>query len=302
MRKSLRTLMYQFWARPILPLYFAEATDNPPALPEGFDIAALQGDAWQGIIQGNEAFKENAVALNTKGPMDAIEQLVNANKLLGKNRLPSPQEDWKEEDWNNFYKQLGRPESVDGYKYENVPEIEGFEVNDEFMKSANEALFNAGLTPKQHSAVMDTFFGWLKTASEGAIASTVVTKEQSEEALKKEFGENYEPNVQAANNVIAQLGDAETSKYLADSGLGNHPGFIKMMFKISELFKDDESIGEAINSNLSGENQAIKKIAELKGDENFQKKLFNESNPGHREAVAMWHDLHKKAYPGVQTR
>lgn len=294
---KLRRLMYQFLVQ---PMFFVENAGGATKLPEGFDITALSGDAWHGVLQSNDAFKENPVALNTKSPLDAIEQLVNANKLLGKARLPAPQEDWKEEDWNNFHKQLGRPDSPEGYKYDKIPEIEGFELSTEFMKTANENLFKAGLNAKQHTAVMDTFFSWLKDASESSIAKTTHTVEQTQVALKKEFGDKYEPNVQAANAVIAQLGDAETAKYLADSGLGNHPGFIKMMFKISEAFKDDAAFGEAINSNLSVENQAKQKIASLKADENFNKRLMNESAPGHKETVAEWHDLHKKAFPGAQ--
>lgn len=272
-----------------------------PDLPEGFQMDSLQGDNWHNFLNEHETFKDSDVAKNTKSPYDAIEQLINANKLIGTDRLPQPKEDWTEDQWNDFYAKLGRPEAADKYKYENAPEIEGFELSEDFMKDANEALFKAGLTPSQHTAVMDTFFNWLKNATDSSTQAATLSREQTEEALKKQYGaDKWEGKVAEANAVIAQLGDQEFAKYLEESGLGNHPSMIKFMMNVAEQFSDDSAIGESIKSNLSGENQAKKRITELKADENFQKKLFNESAVGHKEAVAEWHDLHKKAYPGNQ--
>lgn len=276
--------------------------DTPPVVPEGFDIASLQGDAWQGIITANETLKESPVALNTKSPIDALEQLINANTLMGKDRLPTPQDDWTEEQWSAHHTALGRPENAEDYKLEEVPEIPGFELNDEFMKSTKVALHAAGLNGKQYEATMGTFFNWLKGATEAQNNAQIATNEQVTTALKAEHGEAYEGLVQEANGVIAQFGSAEFAKQLEESGQGSDPGFVNMMINIAKEFGDDSAAGKSLKNNLSAENGAIKEIADLKADETFTNKLMNESAPGHKDAVAKWHDLHKKAYPGAITK
>lgn len=288
--------------RPFMPAYVGEGGggDPPPVLPDGFSIDALQGDAWANIV--NERFKDDTVALNTKSPLDAVEQLRNAQKLLGKKRLPEPQDDWKKEDWDAFYNGLGRPAKAEEYKLGEVPEKFKDKISPEFMKEASTMLHEAGLTGKQYEKAMGAYFGWLDKATAAKEAADVEAFSAAETALKKELGAEYEAKVNLANNLIRTFADAETSEFLATSGLGNNPGVIRMMMKIADQFKDDDAIGASINSNLSGENQAKKEIADMKGDPDFQKRLFDETHAGHRQAVQKWHDAHKKAYPGSQTK
>jgi hypothetical protein len=287
---------------PFMPRYVGEdgGGDPPPNLPEGFSIDSLQGEAWANIV--NERFKDNTVALNTKSPLDAIEQLTNAQKMIGTKRLAEPQEDWKEEDWNNFYKALGRPDKPEEYKLESIPDSIKEHIDPEFMKEASAQLHAAGLTGKQYDKAMGAYFAWLEKATTTANDTAAAQQTEAEEKLRKELGEEYDGKVTRANNVIATFGDPETSKFLAESGLGNNPGFIKMMMGIADQFKDDEALGSSINSNLSAENAAKKEIADMKSDNDFQKKLFDETNPGHKQAVQKWHDAHKKAYPGSQVK
>jgi hypothetical protein len=303
-KRSLGSFIWMM-AMPFMPKYVDDnegGGDAPPALPEGFDIAALSGDAWAGIVQGDERFKENPVALNTKDPLDAIDQLINANKLMGQDRLPQPQDDWDEAKYDSFYNSLGRPENAEGYKYENAPEIEGFEVSEEFTKSANEAMHKAGLNVKQHTAVMDTFYEWLGKATTAGTEADALVKQQAEETLKSKYGSEYDGKVAQANAVIAELGTPELADYLEKSGAGNDPRMVEFMLNVAEKFGDDQALGEALNSHLSGTNQAVKKIADLKADDGFIKRLNNEDATGHAEAVAEWIQLHKKAYPGTQNK
>jgi len=286
---------------PFMPHYVVEGEGgNPPALPEGFSLDALQGDAWVRLI--SEKFKDNPIALNTKSPLDALEQLTNAQKLVGTKRLPEPQEDWTQEQWDSFYKQLGRPEAPDKYEYALGDEFKGIEIDPEFKAVADKALHGLGLTSKQYKGAMDTFFTWLKGAMANDSAARENRYEESLNTLKKEFGGDFEPKVQMADQILNKFGDPEFSSYLKESGLGNDPRFIKFMFNIADQFKDDAALGDALTQNLSGVNMAKKEIADMKADDSFQKKLFDEMHPGHKDAVRRWHEAHKRAFPGAQSK
>ena len=40
---------------------------------------------------------------------------LNAEKLIGQQRLPAPQTSWGDKEWGEFYSKIGRPEKPEGY-------------------------------------------------------------------------------------------------------------------------------------------------------------------------------------------
>jgi hypothetical protein len=266
------------------------------AKPITVDVGALQGDTWA-TIQNSDAFKENAALRNTKGFEDLVTQFTNAQSLIGQDRLPMPKDDWTEEQWAAHYDRLGRPESPDKYElpesFEPLKDI----LDKDFLNETLADMHKQGFTPKQAQLALDRYAQWFSKASADSEAVKEAAFNEAEASLKKEFGDKYDMNVQMGENLLNEFFDADTVKWLGESGLGNNPGFIKGMFKIAETFGDDSAVGESLTRNLSPVNAAKQSIAELKADDAFRKRLFDESHPGHKEAVQKWQDLHKKAFP-----
>ena len=285
------------------PKHYIRYVDDPPAieaLPEGFTHAQLAGDNWA-AIQNSDAFKENEGLRNTKSFDDFVEQYTNQSALLGQDRSPTPKDDWTEDQWAAHFDSLGRPTAAGEYTNpEDMPEIEGFEVNEELMTEAKGKLHGLGLNQKQYAGVMTEFFGWLKNSSELGASQNDEQYSAATEALKKEYGPALEGNVARANALVGEFGSPEAASFLQESGLGNNPHFIKMMVNVAGQFGDDSALGQSLNSNLSGANKAKADIAEMKADKSFAKVLMDETDSGHRQAVARWQEAHKRAFPGVQ--
>jgi len=125
-----------------------------------------------------------------------------------------------------------------------APELpEGFKVSDSYMESMTPVFKELGMSQeavgklmKAHAdhvqqtegdraeQIKDTWKGWLDSAK----------------ADKEIGGDSFKANVELANKAVNALGTTELKQLLKDYGLGNHPEFIRVFFKIGGLMKEDQ--------------------------------------------------------------
>jgi len=154
-----------------------------------------------------------------------------------------PGKDATPEQWAEFYKNIGAPESSDAYE---LPIPDG--DNGEFAKTAAAWFKDAGLLPQQANALASKWNEFqgaqaaAAQAAEDARLQAMDTKNRAEEtALKTEWGQKHEANMELAKRAVRQflpadksgeiitaledkLGYAETIKLLhtIGAGLGEH--------------------------------------------------------------------------------
>lgn len=110
-----------------------------------------------------EAYKDKPYLKDVKGMEDILKKLDGAEKLLGQRPAGVPDENANQEEWDKFYKVLGRPESAEEYefKYE-----DGMDKPDpEFEKGLKEVLHKAGLSKKQVNVLQPAFDAFIKDVS-----------------------------------------------------------------------------------------------------------------------------------------
>ena len=170
---------------------------------------------------------------------------VNAQSMIGADKLAIPGKHATDEDWSEVYRRLGRPDAPDGYELDNeMPE--GIEQNDDMLNWFKGAANEAGLTPSQAQKLLggyNQFLGTQVGADEGQIQQM---RETTEIELKKEYGAAYADRITNGNAAMQEFGSAELSEIeLADGRLlGDHPGIIKMMVNVSEFI--NSKIGEDV--------------------------------------------------------
>jgi hypothetical protein len=237
--------------------------------------------------------KSTVTSKGWKDPADAIRSYTNLEKTLGQKRLPAPSQDWKDEQWNSLYKELGRPEKSDDYKVPEHKFPDGVTLDDARLKEARAAMHDAGLLPHQAEKIFKYYFGTVSKEAEGVHEARRREKEAAEFKLKDEWKGDYDLNVKTAKDALSKFGDEETVKYLDESGLGNNPGIIKMLAKIGKGMMEDSARGRADQPGALGADAAQKKIAELRNDTAFMAKFSS----GDKEARAVWEEAFKAAYP-----
>ena len=155
-------------------------------------------------------------------------------------RLPSAPDD---SGWQDVYERMGRPNDPAGYEI-NAQD----ETTSQYLQQAHKA----GLSKAQARQLYD----WYNT---NAQLSETAAKDQFElqqqnfvHELRQDWGRDYEGNVDVARRAFLQLADAETLKLVEETGLGNHPGLVKMMNKVGQLMQEDGLLQNDVGTSMNG--------------------------------------------------
>ncbi len=226
---------------------------------------------------------------------------VNAQKLIGTKRLPTPEATWDDKQWDAFYSQAGRPETPDKYDFKGIKTIGDLPIDQDKVKPTSEFFHKLGLNPRQARGLLE-YYGNLvgtATASEKAKHAEAITTGTT--ALQNEWGDKFEPNLNIAKSVIKKFGP-EIVPFLEESGLGNHPAMVKMLHSIGTAMLEDTHRGGGAGGdlNLTDTTKAGNEIERLKLDGDFQKALQDARHPAHSAAVDRWTNLFKVAHPGQE--
>lgn len=227
---------------------------------------------------------------------------VSAQKMIGQNRLPAPEAGWKPEQWDNFYKTLGRPEKPDGYKLADTIRFpEGMVIDDAKKLKAFERFHKSGLLPNQVNDIMGYYAEVLtemgtaeETARQQAHANGIAE-------LKKEHGDKFDGVVAMANALIASNGDDAFTEFLKTSGLGNDPRMVRFLHKMAQAVGEDTLRGGRPIVPEGDSAMAQKKLDTLMQDPEFQKAYNTRTHPGHADAVNMVLHLNRQIHPGKVT-
>ena len=65
-------------------------------------------------------YKEEKALQNFQDMKGFVKSYLHSQKLVGADKIPVPNKHATDEDWNEVYTRLGKPESPDGYKF-NLP-------------------------------------------------------------------------------------------------------------------------------------------------------------------------------------
>lgn len=169
-------------------------------------------------------------------PIKDVENLarsyVNAQRLIGADKIPLPANP-TEEDLDRVYSRLGRPDSPDNYDIA----ADGNIVTEEVASSYKDIAHKLRLTPEQASGVLDYYKSVVENTGVANMQQVEQQREQSEAALRQEWGSNYDGIVQKAAATAQEFGNPEMFDLdLADgTKLGNNPEFIKAFAKIAEF-------------------------------------------------------------------
>jgi len=270
---------------------------TPPSGGAGAGAAAsgAAGD-WKTSLPDD--LKNEPMFANIKDIPTLAKSYVNAQRLVGADKIALPQKNWTEAQYADFFKAIGRPDAPDGYSFkveaDKLPR--GFNIDDGKLKATKEFLHKSGLTDKQANDVLKYYLDSTSGEYVSALQQREAQRTQAIAELKTEFGEKYEANLDVARSVLRKFGDDKLIATLEATGMGDNPQMIRLFAKLGEALLDDTARGDGAGLVVGGAAEAQAEISKLRGDADFQRRLMNRG-VGHQEAVEQWAALHKKAYP-----
>lgn len=254
------------------------APSTPPSWTTGFT------DELKGYVE----------AKGFKDAQSVVESYRNFEKIKGvpQERLLTLPEKDEDPSWNDVWKRLGRPDQPKDYQLE-VPK----EFGDEgFAEWAKDAFHKLNIPRKQAEALVKKWNEYTGNQIKQMQLESSNKLNTEHEALKKEWGQAYEQNVEMGKRAAKAFGFDESTIDALESAMG-FAGVMKFMHNLQTKIGEDNFVGSSQPSSPMGKmspEQARNRIAMLKSDPDFVKRyIAGETAP--RTEMQM---LHEMAYSG----
>ena len=202
---------------------------------------------------------------------------VNAQSMIGADKVAIPGKHATDDDWNEVYTRLGRPENPEGYQLENNLD-EGIPADEQMLDWYRQTAHEIGLTPTQAQKLLDKYNGELGSRFDGDTGQADQLIAETETELRREYGQAFDDRMNNANAIMLEFGNVDNTDgemmsavseiELADGRLlGDHPEMIKMMVNIGEFITSkigEDSLEGVKTSNAFSPADAQAKLEEIR--------------------------------------
>lgn len=215
--------------------------------------------------------------------LDALaKSYINAVSMIGTDKIPLPGKSATDEQWNEVYNKLGRPESADKYKLEFKTDVAP--VDENVIKGFAQNAHKLGLNNKQAQGILEFYKSTLEGSAKEMSVNMETAQADATNALRSEWGRAYDDNLRKAADVAQTYLEPELlDTQLRDgSRLGDNPKIIKAFANIANLLSEDKIIGAEADNALQGRD-VEKEINDLVGDKTGP--YWNKSHPNHNKTV-----------------
>nr|BAR39375.1 putative capsid assembly protein [uncultured Mediterranean phage uvMED] len=236
--------------------------------------------SWKEAI--SEEFREDPnIAKFTE--IDALaKSYINATRMIGQDKVAVPNNNSTDDQWNEVYDKLGRPESPEKYKLEANSDV--VPLDEGAIKSFTENAHQLGLNNKQAQGILEFYKNSMEGSAQQTKIDTETSQAQAEQELRKEWGRSYDDNIKRAAQVAKANMNAEILDLTLSDGrrLGDHPEIIKGFANIANLMSEDKMIGTGEDNTTSGRdlNEEISKIVNDRDGP-----YWNKAHPEHDKIV-----------------
>jgi hypothetical protein len=180
---------------------------------------------------------------------------VNAQKMIGADKVILPNDKSTEAEWNAFYQKLGRPDAADKYE---IKGPDGKPVDNDIAKSFKSVAFEAGLSPKQVAKLAEWNAGVLAESQKAAEAQKGVALREALNAYQQELGgeEKYKANVDAARVAVRALAGPKLTKLMAETEFGSRPEVIEFFANLKGMM-DEGKVRDGTGVPFSDEDPSV---------------------------------------------
>ena len=255
-------------------------TDTPKQETQIEQPVPTVAKSWKEAI--SEEFREDPnIAKFTE--LDALaKSYINATRMIGQDKVAIPNENSTDDQWQEVYGKLGRPESPDKYQLEANSDV--VPLDEGAIKSFAENAHQLGLNNKQAQGILEFY----KNSMEGSVQQNQVDMEtaqaNAEQELRKEWGRAYEDNIKKAGAVAKANMDANILDMQLKDGtrLGDHPAIIKGFANIANLMSEDKLVSTESESVSQGVDYNAE-ISKIVNDRDGP--YWNKAHPDHDKVV-----------------
>ena len=221
--------------------------------------------------------------------IDALaKSYINATRMIGTDKVAVPNENSTDDQWNEVYTKLGRPESADKYKLDINSEVAP--IDEGAIKQFAENAHQLGLNNKQAQGILEYYKSIMEGSAQQSKIDTETAQAQAEQQLRQEWGKTFDENVKKAGSIAkANLGVDVLDMQLKDgTRLGDHPEVIKGFAKIADMMSEDKIVSTE-SENVDQGKDLEQEISKIMNDRTGP--YWNKGHPEHDKIVQQVYTL-----------
>ena len=221
--------------------------------------------------------------------IDALaKSYINATQMIGKDKVAVPNKNSTDDQWNEVYDKLGRPESADKYSLNAKSEV--VPIDEQAIKQFAENAHQLGLNNKQAQGILEFYKNNMEGTAQQSKIDTETAQAQAEQQLRQEWGRDFEGKVKQAGALAKANINPEILDMTLSNGirLGDHPEIIKGFAKIAGMMSEDKIVAtESENVNTIADIES--EISAITNDTNGP--YWNKQHPDHDKMVQQVYTL-----------
>jgi len=221
--------------------------------------------------------------------IDALaKSYINATQMIGKDKVAVPNKNSTDDQWNEVYDKLGRPESADKYSLNAKSEV--VPIDDNAIKQFAENAHQLGLNNKQAQGILEFYKNNMEGMAQQAKVDTETAQAQSTQQLRQEWGREFDTNIKKAGALAKANMNPEVLDMQLKDGmrLGDHPEIIKGFAKIAGMMSEDKIVSTE-SENVSSNTDVETEISDIMNNKDGP--YWNKSHPDHDKMVQQVYTL-----------
>ena len=272
-----------------------ETTSTETTQPTATPTTVSSGDtpaSWKSSI--SEEFR-NDPNIEKFTEIDALaKSYINATRMIGQDKVAVPNKNSTEDQWNEVYSKLGRPETADKYAL-NI-ESEAVAMDENAIKSFAEQSHKLGLNNTQAQGILEFYKNNMESNMQRATVDTETAQAQAETELRAEWGKDFDSNVSKASALAKANMNPDILDLQMQDGtrIGDHPEIIKGFAKIAGMLSEDKLVStesESVNSMKDIQSE----ISAITNDTTGP--YWNNKHPDHAKMVQQVYTLREMSQP-----
>ena len=194
-------------------------------------------------------------------PGSLAKSYVNAQRMIGADKIALPGKSATSEEWREVYQRLGAPTDANGYEFDgDIP------LEENYLNSFREHALSAGLRPSQANEMMNFVRSTIQGMNENMSQGAEQARFAAEQELRQEFGQAFEQRLElaqlAAQNLLGDTNVFDEIQLSDGRMLGDHPEIIRMFSSLASQIGEDNLAGETTELVMTPE-EASRQIAEM---------------------------------------
>ena len=173
----------------------------------------------------------------------SLKMLGSLQNMIGKKGVIVPGEASPPSEWDNFHREMGRPDTKDLYQMK-IPDdlVEVYDEN--LVAEARDIFFEEGYDQKKVDRLWEFEEKRIRTGLKAIAEAEANAVLEMENTLKEKWGKDYEQRLHLTNRVISENTESQEEKEALLDVIGNNPIVGNFIASIGTKFMEHKIITE----------------------------------------------------------